>query len=300
MTGSDSPRLQRRIVRGDGVDLAVRVGRGSGPAVVFVHGYPDTAAVWDQVIDRLLPDFTCVAYDVRGAGDSSAPDSRAGYRLDRLLGDLVAVLDAVSPDEAAHLVGHDWGSVQGWNAVLRESSDARLRGRLATFTSISGPALEHVEAFVRDALRGGSRRRRTLLGQAVRSSYVAAFQLPVLPELVMRGIAGALVATGRRPGGAAAAVERDAVSGLELYRANLFRPRPGLPDGPVSRLPVQLLVPLRDPFLSPRMYDGIARFAPNLRRVDIDAGHWVQRTHAHEVARYVAQFATDPPAAASG
>ena len=97
----------------DGVDLAVRTwSADKSPTVILVHGYPDANHVWEKVAERLSRDFRVVAYDVRGAGNSSVPQGRAAYKLRELRDDLHAVMDAVSPNEKVHLVGHDWGSIQ--------------------------------------------------------------------------------------------------------------------------------------------------------------------------------------------
>jgi len=158
------------------------------PTVVLVHGYPDRQDTWDRLVGRLLPlGWHVVTYDVRGAGASDVPASRAGYRTERLVDDLVTVLDDVLADgEPVHLVGHDWGSVQLWDAVAAEAHDPRLQGRIASFTSISGPSLDHMALLSRHP----DGRRKELLAQALHSWYVYAFQLPVLPDLFSRVGAG--------------------------------------------------------------------------------------------------------------
>src|SRR5689334_4453384 len=100
------------------VQLHVRVqGDDRGPTVVLVHGFPDNQHVWDPVVAMLAPDHHVVTYDVRGAGGSTAPATRSGYRMSKLVGDLAAVIDHVRPDGGpVHLVGHDWGSIQSWAA----------------------------------------------------------------------------------------------------------------------------------------------------------------------------------------
>lgn len=271
-------------VRSGDVVLDVRV-RGTGPAVVLVHGFPDTQDVWTAVAERLAADFTVVTYDVRGAGRSTAPPRHDGYRRERLVDDLVAVLDATVPDGPVHLVGHDWGSVQLWEAVLTEADDPRLRGRLASFTSISGPPLDLVGHYFRHHLR-----RRDLgrvLDQARRSWYVGAFQVPLVPELVLS--AG--------PGLARTAIERlehvrfgptfvtDVRHGINLYRQNVGLPARGLRH---TSVPVRLVVPLRDRYLSPALYEDLPAMVERLSRVDVDASHWVVRHEADTVARTVA------------
>jgi len=132
---------QHRTVSRDGLTLSVlEAGERSQPTLVFVHGYPDTKEVWLPVIELLAPEFHVVAYDVRGAGSSSAPRGPAAYAIDRLAADFAAVCDAVAPGERVHLVGHDWGGVQGWEFVTA----SRFEGRIASFTTIAGPALGHV------------------------------------------------------------------------------------------------------------------------------------------------------------
>src|SRR5947208_1463321 len=92
----------------DGVRLATQSRGGTtGPTVVAIHGYPDDHGVWDGVACDLSVDHRVITYDVRGAGASGAPATRAGYRLDQLSDDLAAVLDLVSPQSTVHLLGHD-------------------------------------------------------------------------------------------------------------------------------------------------------------------------------------------------
>ena len=173
-----APVTERRI-EGAGLELALTErGDAARPAVVLVHGFPDTSAVWNPVAELLADDFHVVTYDVRGAGRSDVPGRRADYALSNLVDDLAAVIDAVSPDAPVHLVAHDWGSIQAWEAVTTD----RLAGRFASYTSISGPPIDHAALWARShrSLRSGG--LRPALRQAVHSWYIAFFHLPVLPE----------------------------------------------------------------------------------------------------------------------
>lgn len=281
-----------RIESGD-VTLEVEVGGApDGPTIVLVHGYPDQRRVWDLVVDDLGRDHRVVSYDVRGAGGSTAPSSRSGYRLDELVSDLVAVLDHVGPDGSpVHLVGQDWGSIQLWGAVLTESEDERLRGRIASFTSISGPALELVGHFVRDAVE--HRRLGTLGRQLLRSWYVGVFQVPVLPGLVVGALGGplrrVLEQTQRiSPSHWADTFSGDARRGISLYRANHVRF-----GSPVTDVPVQVVVPTKDAFVGPALLADVALLAPDVQRVDVVADHWVVRTQPEVVADAVRAFVAD-------
>ncbi len=286
-------QLQRRTVTSSGLPLAVWEGPHHGPTLVFVHGFPDTHVAWDRVVAVLMDGFHCVVYDVRGAGASGIPSSREGYRLEHLRSDLTAVMEAVSPSRPVHLIGHDWGSIQGWDAVVRADSEARLAGRIATYTSISGPCLDHVSALADAAWRGGWDRKREALNQAVHSWYILAFQLPVLPEVALRLLNRRLLAS--RPGNThhfAATLPDDAARGINLYRANIGDKRPKVPGGPYTDIPVQLIVPLRDAYVTPAFYRDLHRFVSDLTRVDLAAGHWAPYTRADEVAALVASFVT--------
>ncbi|MGH9138247.1 MAG: alpha/beta fold hydrolase, partial [Acidimicrobiales bacterium] len=170
-----------------GVQLAVREHGDAthGPTVVLVHGYPDNQRVWDLVAVRLATDHHVVTYDVRGAGRSSAPTDKASYKIDALIADLVAIVDAAAPDRNVHLVGHDWGSIQSWAAV----TDPVAQRRIASFTSISGPSLDHAGRWIKAHRRPGKHRWRRLARQAAHSWYVYAFHTPLAAVAWRRGLA---------------------------------------------------------------------------------------------------------------
>ncbi|MFD1147497.1 alpha/beta fold hydrolase [Saccharothrix hoggarensis] len=273
------------FVRSDGVELAVfEQGDRSAPTVVLVHGYPDTHRVWDGVASLLAERFHVVTYDVRGAGASSAPRGLAAYRLPVLARDLFAVIKAVSPDAPAHVVAHDWGSIQAWEAVT--APDAPI----ASYTSISGPCLDHVGHWMRRKPTG----RR--LKQLLHSWYVGMFHLPFVAPLLWRHVIGPrwhhLV---RRAEGdsshVAPTVVRDGVQGISLYRAN-FIPRLRAPRVRRTDVPVQVIQPSRDKYVTAAVTEDVERWASDVRRHVLDAGHWAPVTHPGAVARLVADHVT--------
>jgi pimeloyl-ACP methyl ester carboxylesterase len=286
-----TPPPSQSTVAGDGLDLAVwKRGDRTGPTVVLVHGYPDTHHVWDGVAEALASEFHVVAYDVRGAGESGVPADRAGYDLDHLMADLTAVIDACSPDAPVHLVGHDWGSIQGWEAVTRPG----LQDRIASYTSMSGPGLDHVSAWMRSHATLDRSRLRALVRQGVRSWYTAFFQIPRLAELgwrtfVPRGFGRYLqrvegvAAGGTHP---APTLARDGAHGVELYRQNL-RSRLSSPQPRTTDVPVLLVVATRDRFVTPALLDHTGDYAADLHRVDVDGGHWFPVAHSDRFAALV-------------
>jgi pimeloyl-ACP methyl ester carboxylesterase len=266
------------VMARDGVALAVQSrGVADGPTVVAVHGYPDDHSVWDAIAADLAADHRVITYDVRGAGRSGAPATPAGYRLDQLADDLAIVLDDVSPGQAAHLVGHDWGAIQAWHAV----TDARFAGRIASFTSISGPCLDHIAAWFR---RRGPGVRGEIARQTLRSWYTAMFRLPVLPELAWRsGLFGRAVARSQH---VPLPVVQNAVNGLELYRANIAA-RMAAPQVRRTAVPVQVLAPRNDRYITPALQRSAEPFTDNLTVREIDGGHWVVRHRPDLLAQHV-------------
>ncbi|MEW2161589.1 SDR family oxidoreductase [Streptomyces sp. NPDC007084] len=289
---------RERWVRTGGIELCVaELGDDRQPTVVLVHGYPDSKEVWSEVAARLADRFHVVLYDVRGHGRSTAPQPlRGGFTLEKLTDDFLAVLDAVSPDEPVHLVGHDWGSVQSWEFV----TVARTQGRIASFTSMSGPSLDHFGHWIKQRMkRPTPRRAAQLIGQGAKSWYVYMLHTPVLPELAWRGPLGKrwpkiLERVEKVPAGdyPTASLPTDAARGAWLYRDNV-RPRLSRPrDDAYAHAPVQLITPLGDAFLSERLYDGLEEWAPRLVRRTLPAKHWVPRTRPDQLAAWITEFVT--------
>ncbi|GAA2880567.1 SDR family oxidoreductase [Streptosporangium fragile] len=277
-----------RWVESGDVRLALyEQGDPAAPTVLLVHGYPDTHRVWDEVAGLLDDRFHVVRYDVRGAGNSTAPrDGDYGY--DRLAADLAAVLDTVGKP-GVHLAGHDWGSIQAWNLIGRPG----IGERILSFTSLGGPHLDQAAHFVRHGAR------REVAGQLLRSWYIGAFQLPVLPEVVLRAVLPrglerlfrAAEGVVPRDGHPADTVVRDALNGLGLYRANMLTGRHALGAEFTVETPVQLIEATRDPFVSSALLASTHGWVPRLWHRRVPAGHWAQRSHPRVVARMIGEFA---------
>jgi pimeloyl-ACP methyl ester carboxylesterase len=280
-----------RSVQGAGLRLAVTErGEAGRPTVVLIHGFPDTRHVWTPVADLLAKDFHVVTYDVRGAGDSDVPEGRADYALPLLVDDLAAVVDAVSPDAPVHLVAHDWGSIQGWEAVTTD----RLAGRFASYTSMSGPPLDYAALWARSH-RKTMAGLRSALRQAMHSWYIAFFHLPLVPRLAARGTRNQRMwgralhrMEGAQPDATwpAPTFGQDFAHGIELYRANV-RHRLRHPTQRHTDTPVQIIVALKDRYLTPALMNGLESWSSLAWRRDVDAGHWLIRTNAADVARWV-------------
>ncbi len=291
MTMTDARTLR---VQSGNVGLAVTCrGDANLPTVVLVHGYPDNSAVWDQVVAELADDFHVVTYDVRGAGESDIPKRTEDYRLELLSQDLKAVADAVCPDRPFHLVAHDWGSLQSWESV----TDPEFQQRIASYTTVSGPCLDHAGHWLRNRLRRPTPRNIKLaLSQLLHSWYVLMFHLPLLAPLFWRlGLGRSwprlLAKLEGVQGERSATRTRDGVHGVKLYRAN-FLPR--LRDSRLrhTTVPVQLVVPTRERFMVAEIFDELTQWAPKLWRREFVAGHWLPLSHPRQLAGFVREFIT--------
>ncbi|MEB3022263.1 alpha/beta fold hydrolase [[Mycobacterium] crassicus] len=284
------------LIASDGVSLTVHTYTDLDPrrpTILAIHGYPDNHHVWDGVAEQLveLGRYNVVAYDVRGAGASSAPADRSGYRFPQLVADVGAVIDHLGVGQV-HLLGHDWGSIQGWAAV----TDPVVAAKVASYTSISGPQLDYAGKFLRSA-----RNIRTaidVIRQLLESTYIWLFLTPRLPEAIFRSglgskVIGALDRIGRSGGPQRPMPrgENDYLNGLNLYRANMPGPflKPASPL-PATEVAVQVLAPRLDLFVSPALQRFTGSIPARHRVLDIAGGHWVVTDRPDVIARHTADW----------
>ena len=145
----------------------VRVGGpADGVPVLLLHGFPEHAGMWDGVVD-LLPEHRTIAPDQRGYSPGARPAGVEAYRVTELVADAVGILDALGVG-AAHVVGHDWGAVVGWQLAGRHPE----RVRSLTAVSVPHPAA-HAAAM------------RTDPEQREMSRYIAVFREPGAEERLL-------------------------------------------------------------------------------------------------------------------
>ncbi len=162
--------------RRDGLTFDVLdAGPSDGDPVVLLHGFPQDATAWKRVSPVLHQHgLRTLAPDQRGYAPMARPRGRGHYRLRETTADVLALLDAAGLT-SAHVVGHDWGALVGW-ALAAWHPD-----RVRTLTALSVP---HPAALTKAMVSSD---------QALRSYYMALFQLPLLPErLLLSGNAAAL------------------------------------------------------------------------------------------------------------
>ncbi len=109
--------MQHHQIATNGVTIHA-VELGSGPAVLFCHGFPDTWRGWRRQMEAVgAAGYRALSLDMRGYGGSSAPDSAELYTPFHTVGDLIGVLDALGVSTAT-IVGHDFGASVAWNAAM--------------------------------------------------------------------------------------------------------------------------------------------------------------------------------------
>ncbi|OBA80735.1 short chain dehydrogenase [Mycobacterium sp. 1164966.3] len=290
----------KTVPASDGVNLAVHAYTeidNRRPTILAVHGYPDNHHVWDGVARELSQQhdgkYNFVAFDVRGAGESSTPAERSGYRLPQLVADIGAVIDSLGVD-AVHLLAHDWGSIQAWAAVTDDS----VMGKVASFTSISGPHLNYAGKFLRSART--PRAVTDVVKQFFASSYIWFILSPVVPELAARTGAGAKIfetvehigqTSTRTQRRADYRSTRDYLNGLNLYRANMPAPMLKPPARlPQTTVPVQVLAARQDYFVSPALQRFTGSIPARSRVLPIEGGHWVVASRPDVIARLTAEW----------
>ena len=299
-TSTSAKPTRTTVTASDGVTLAVHayteINR-QRPTVLAIHGYPDNHHLWDGVAAHLGGHhngrYNFAAYDVRGAGESARPPGRSGYRFPQLISDVGAVIDSLGVDQV-HLLAHDWGSIQGWAAV----TDDAVMSKIASFTSISGPHLSYAGKFLRSPRT--PRGVFDVVRQFLASGYIWFFLSPGLPELMIRSGLGVKVidAFGRIGNSSTRTESRapvrstgDYVNGLNLYRANM--PAPFLAPGaqlPATKVPVQVLVPRKDIFVTPALQRFTGSIPLGSRVIPIEGGHWVVTSRPDVIARLTSEW----------
>lgn len=114
-----------RTIETNGIKLRAAV-QGEGPLVVMVHGFPESWYSWrHQMAPLAAAGFTACAIDVRGYGGSDKPYPVEAYDLETITNDIAGLIDVLSPNAPAVLIGRDWGAPLVWNTALAHASKVR-------------------------------------------------------------------------------------------------------------------------------------------------------------------------------
>ena len=264
-----------------GITLSCRAcGPTDAPRLVFLHGFPEAAFVWDELMQMLSPRFRCIAPNLRGYAGSSAPPEVEAYRAKHLMADIAALIALTGDGPLAALVAHDWGGAVAWNLAVQAPA---LMRRLVIINS------PHPGTFLRELQLNPAQREASAYmnwlcrpdAEALLAADDYARMWPFFTE--MGGAAWLSDALRQRY----REVWDQGLSGpLNYYRASPMRPPtpedPGAmalsfaPEFVTVRLPTLVIWGEEDRALPPGMLDGLAQFVPQpeLQRVT-GAGHWI-------------------------
>ena len=270
-----------RIALSTGVELDVQLaGPRDAPPVVLLHGFPESHRTWRDIVPDLARDHFVVAPDQRGYARSSKPEGVEAYAPDRIVGDLIALADALGIDRFT-LVGHDWGGAVAWMAALRHPD------RVARLAIVNAP---HPFVFQRSlfddpAQRAASqyitRFRDTALDQHILGKGLEWFFSTSFAQHVTSAIAGADKAAyldeWGQPGALTAMLNWYRASAVIVPAPDESPPRPAFLDRPFPPVTQETLViwGMRDTALLPVLVDGLGPYVPKLTVEKIDAGHFV-------------------------
>jgi len=297
-----------------GITLSCRAcGERGRPVLLFLHGFPEGAFVWDALLDHFAqPEhggYRCVAPNLRGYERSSAPPEVKDYRAKFLVQDVLALIDSECGEgnPLAALVAHDWGGAVAWNLANQHPE------RLAKLVIINSP---HPGTFLRELQRNPAQQAASAyMNELIQDDAEAVYAANDFEKLL-----AVLSASPTQPAGdakAAAALtpwltaqiqqdyrqlwQHGLRGGLNYYRASPLRPpRPSEPAAAAVSLPMEMLRIARptlvmwgqqDHALLPCLTEGLEDFIPDLKLVPLpEASHWVVHEEPARVVQEISAF----------
>jgi epoxide hydrolase 4 len=282
-----------------GITLSCRgAGERGRPVLLFLHGFPEAAFIWDEVLLHFArPEnggYRCVAPNLRGYEQSSQPADVAAYRPKHLVQD-IAALAQVEGAPLACLVAHDWGGAVAWNFA---NQLPQLTRKLAIVNS------PHPGTFLR-ALQASPKQREA-------SAYMNFLARPDAEQLLRedgyRRLLGFFTNWGAAPwltdevkAQYRAIWDASLTGGLNYYRASPLRPpREGDPAAAAITLPREMLtvdIPtlviwgMQDAALLPELVEGLEDYVPHLTLEKVpEASHWIIHEQPQRVIASLAAF----------
>ena len=284
-----------------GIQLSCRAAGAKGqPVLMFLHGFPEAAFVWDQMLLHFSkPEnggYRCVAPNLRGYEKSSQPQDVASYRAKFLVQDIASLIqiEAGSAPLKA-LVAHDWGGGVAWNLANQ------LPQLMQKLVIINSP---HPGTFLRDLKSNPTQiaasEYMNYFCEPQAAAELSANQFEMLFGFLEKGVKPTWL-TPEVKAHYIAAWSEGLQGGLNYYCASPLKPsKPGentlqnleLPDSMLRiNVPTLLLWGLKDVALLPSLNEGLSQFIPQLTYVPIENGsHWVVHEHPDVVQREIAAF----------
>ena len=294
-----SPMRQTRV-EVNGLELGLRaMGREGAPLILFLHGFPEYAGAWDEVMPVFADRWHAVAPDQRGYARSAKPVGLDAYRVKELVRDVLALGERFSPGRAFVLVGHDWGASVAYAAAM--AAPARI-GKLVVINGV------HPGPFQRALLEDNVQRRASGYMHFLRSpeaeAVLSANNFEKLLGMLERFGPQPWLTAEKRKGYLEAWSQPGALTAmLNWYRVSpLLLPRPGETVDTVKainldparyriRMPHLLIWGMDDRALLPAARAGLADYCDDLTVREIAAAdHWVVHQRTAEVVGYIDEF----------
>jgi pimeloyl-ACP methyl ester carboxylesterase len=284
-----------------GIQLSCRAAGAKGqPVLMFLHGFPEAAFVWDQMLLHFSkPEnggYRCVAPNLRGYEKSSQPQDVASYRAKFLVQDIASLIQTEAGSAPLKaLVAHDWGGGVAWNLANQ------LPQLMHKLVIINSP---HPGTFLRDLKSNPAQiaasEYMNYFCEPQAAAELSANQFEMLFGFLEKGVKPTWL-TPEVKAHYIAAWSEGLQGGLNYYCASPLKPsKPGentlqnleLPDSMLRiNVPTLLLWGLKDVALLPSLNEGLSQFIPQLTYVTIENGsHWVVHEHPDVVQREMAAF----------
>jgi len=277
---------QHRVTLANGIELdVVDTGPRDAPALIFLHGFPESHRTWRHQIAHLSGRFRCIAPDQRGYRNSSKPEGTANYSPDKLIGDIFLLADALGVEHFT-IVGHDWGGAIAWGVALMGQANGRVtRAVIANaphptiFPRLlyTNPVQRAASQYFRDFRDTGNDElvRQFGLGALLLKAFGEREQSPMMEPEERE----ALLTDWANPDAAIAMLNWYRASPMEVL--SMDAPY-ALPDGwkpfPIPQLTIPTLViwALDDHALPPENLEGMDAIIDDLTVVKVpDCGHFV-------------------------
>jgi pimeloyl-ACP methyl ester carboxylesterase len=288
----------RRVPLKTGVTLNVALaGDADSPAVILLHGFPESHRTWREVAPRLQDDFFLVMPDQRGFAGSDRPLEVEAYRIDTLIDDIFALAEAMGIERFA-LVGHDWGGAISWPAALRKDP------RLTRLAIVNAP---HPVVFQKSLIEDSEQRAASQYINAFRSRmfekaaegmgfdalFEKSFSRHVDLSIIPDDERAQYIADWSQPGGLTAMLNWYRASKVMVPPPSVTLPLPDWVLGAFPKVEVPTLViwGMRDKALLPIQLDGLDRLVEDLTIVRLpDAGHFAPWEAGDAVAQALGPF----------
>jgi epoxide hydrolase 4 len=252
------------------------VTKGTGPLLVMLHGFPDFWYTWRDQIPELAKNYRVVALDLRGYNLSDQPEGVDAYRMDKLTGDVAAVIDHFKEKKAV-IVGHDWGGAVAWYFAMTRPA---MTDRLIILN------LPHPRAMLRELANNPEQQKN--------SAYARNFQEPDAAKKVTPALLTFWVKEADARKKYEEALKRSSMEGmLNYYKANYPRaPYADMPQLPPVKCPVLQIHGMKDTYLLPGALNDTWKYLQGSWTLVTfpEAGHFVHRDAPAQVTRTMASW----------